>query len=112
MARAVQEPWKPGEVAVVLRGEKGTGKTFFADHFGELFGEHYVQMSSSHHLVGHFNAHMETAIVVFADEAYWAGDKQGEGTLKTLITGNAIRIERKGVELKGVPQPHPPHHGE
>jgi len=103
MARAVQQPWQQGEVAVVLRGEKGTGKTFFADHFGELFGEHYVQMSSSHHLVGHFNAHMETAIVVFADEAFWAGDKQGEGTLKTLITGNAIRVERKGVDSKSCP---------
>ena len=43
MARAIQQPWRPGEVAVVLRGEKGTGKTFFADHLGELFGEHYVQ---------------------------------------------------------------------
>jgi hypothetical protein len=103
MARAVQQPWKHGEVALVLRGSKGTGKTFFADHFGELFGEHYVRMSSSHHLVGHFNAHMETAIVVFADEAYWAGDKQGEGTLKTLITGNEIRIERKGVDSKSCP---------
>ena len=60
-------------------------------------------MSSSHHLVGNFNAHLETAIVVFADEAFWAGDKQGEGTLKTLITGNAIRIERKGIDLKSSP---------
>ena len=87
----------------MMRGDKGTGKTFLADHFGELFGDHYVQLSSSHHLVGHFNAHMETAIVVFADEAFWAGDKQGEGTLKTLITGNAIRVERKGVDSKSCP---------
>ena len=103
LARALQQPWHPGEVAVVMRGEKGTGKTFFADHFGELFGEHYVQMSSSHHLVGNFNAHLETAIITFADEAFWAGDKQGEGTLKTLITGKTIRIERKGIDSKMVP---------
>jgi phage/plasmid-associated DNA primase len=57
-------------------------------------------MSSSHHLVGHFNAHLETAIVVFADEAFWAGDKQGEGTLKTLITSDTIRVERKGIDSK------------
>jgi len=103
MARAVQQPWNPGEVAVVMRGEKGTGKTFFAEHFGDLFGEHFVQMSSSHHLVGNFNAHLETAIIAFADEAFWAGDKQGEGTLKTLITGKTIRIERKGIDSKQVP---------
>ncbi|ARJ66457.1 hypothetical protein WV31_12655 [Magnetospirillum sp. ME-1] len=102
IARAVQRPWDPGEVAVVLRGEKGTGKTFFADHVGELFGEHYVQLASSHHLVGNFNAHLESAILVFADEAFWAGDKQGEGVLKTLITGRSIRVERKGIDSKQV----------
>ena len=102
MARAVQRPWDPGEVAIVMRGEKGTGKTFFVEHFGELFGEHFIIMSSSHHLVGNFNAHLETAIIVFADEAFWAGDKQGEGTLKTLITGKTIRVERKGIDSKMV----------
>ena len=46
---------------------------------------------------------METAIAAFADEAFWAGDKQGEGTLKTLITGDTIRIERKGIDSKSSP---------
>jgi hypothetical protein len=103
LARAVQKPAEPGEVAIVMRGEKGAGKTFFADHMGELFGEHYAQLSHSHHLVGHFNAHLENAIVVFADEAFWAGDRPGEGVLKTLITGQALRIERKGIDAKSVP---------
>lgn len=102
-ARAVQEPASPGQVAIVMRGAKGTGKTFFASHFGELFGDHFVQMSNAHHLVGNFNAHLETAIVVLADEAFWAGDKQGEGSLKTLITSDTIRVERKGIDSKGVP---------
>jgi hypothetical protein len=34
MASAVQNPGKPGEVAVVLRGREGTGKGIFAKEFG------------------------------------------------------------------------------
>lgn len=44
-ARAVQRPWAQGEVAVVLRGNKGTGKSFFSKHFDALFGEHYVELT-------------------------------------------------------------------
>jgi hypothetical protein len=102
-ARAAQQPWRQGEVAVVLRGRKGVGKSYFAGHLGELFGDHYVTMADSRHLVGNFNAHLETAIVVFADEAFWAGDKQGEGVLKTLITEPHIRVERKGIDSKSAP---------
>jgi len=102
-AVAVQKPWKPGEVAVVLRGNKGTGKTFFAHHIGELFGDHFVELTSSRHLTGNFNAHLETAVFVFADEAFWAGDKPGESTLKALITSDRILIERKGVDARSAP---------
>lgn len=102
-AVAVQQPWKPGEVAVVLRGNKGTGKTFFAHHFGELFGDHFVELTNSRHLTGNFNAHLETAVLVFADEAFWAGDKPGESTLKALITSDRILIERKGVDARPAP---------
>ena len=37
MAKAVQRPSEPGQVAVVLRGGRGTGKSFFAQTFGSLF---------------------------------------------------------------------------
>jgi hypothetical protein len=102
-ARAVQEPATPGEVAIVLKGAKGIGKTFFASHLGELFGDHYVEMSHSRHLVGNFNAHLETAIMAFADEAFWAGDKPGEGTLKALVTSRTLLFERKGIDAHAGP---------
>jgi hypothetical protein len=102
-ARAIQLLSRQGEVAVVLRGLKGVGKSFFAHHLGEFFGDHYVTMADSRHLVGNFNAHLETAILVFADEAFWAGDKQNEGALKALITEPHIRIERKGIDSKSAP---------
>jgi hypothetical protein len=102
-ARAVQFPGEQGEVAIVLKSDEGTGKGFFIRHFGELFGAHYCYVSNSRHLVGNFNAHLETAVVVFADEAFWAGDKQGEGVLKALITEPTMRIEPKGIDARSAP---------
>lgn len=100
MARAVQHPDTQGEVAVVMRGVKGTGKSFFAKHFGWLFGRHFLQISNPKHLVGNFNAHLRDTVVLFGDEAFFAGDKQHESILKTLITEEFITIEAKGVDAE------------
>jgi hypothetical protein len=47
---------------------------------------------------GNFNAHLLDTLLVFADESFWAGDKQGESVLKALITEPVVMIERKGVD--------------
>lgn len=103
MARAVQEPAKPGEVAIVLRGGRGVGKSFFAKVFGSLFGQHYMQVSNSSHLVGNFNSHLRDLVVLFADEAFYAGDKKHESILKTLVTEDTMAIEAKGVDIETGP---------
>jgi hypothetical protein len=43
------------------------------------------------------------ALFLFLDEAFWAGDKQGEGTLKALITERTLMIEPKGVDSFQMP---------
>lgn len=91
----VQYPHKQGETAIVWRGNQGAGKGFIARTLGKLVGQHFVHITSSRHLVGNFNDHLRDASLVFADEAFWAGDKQGEGVLKTLITEPTIMIEGK-----------------
>jgi hypothetical protein len=96
LARIFQQPDKPGEVALVLKGRKGTGKSILGRTLGKLIGQHYVYISSAKHLTGNFNQHLRDAVVVFADEAFWAGDKQAEGTLKALITEPVLPIEGKG----------------
>jgi len=103
MARAVQHPDSPGEVAVVLRGKRGTGKSFFAKELGRLFGRHFLQVSDSKHLVGSFNAHLRDAVLLFGDEAFFAGDKKHESVLKTLITEELLAIEGKGVDMEVSP---------
>lgn len=103
MARAVQQPASPGEVAIVVRGGKGAGKGTVAKVFGRLFGRHYLQVANPSHLVGNFNAHLRDVIFLFADEAFFAGDKKHESVLKMLVTEDSIPIEAKGVDVESYP---------
>lgn len=103
MARCVQHPDSPGEVAVVLRGKRGTGKSFFAKVMRNLFGRHFLQVSDSKHLVGSFNAHLRDTVILFGDEAFFAGDKRHESILKTLVTEEQMVIEGKGLDAEVAP---------
>jgi Mesyanzhinovviridae DNA primase len=102
MAYAAQHPQRQGEVAVVLRGKEGTGKGMFAREFGRLFGSHFKHIVNAKHLVGHFNAHLQHCSVLFADEAFFAGDRSHESVLKGLITEDTILVEPKGVDSYSV----------
>jgi hypothetical protein len=97
LAYWVQNPEKVGEVAVVLRGRKGTGKGTLADVIRAWFRHHSVHITQPRHLTGNFNAHLADCLFLFADEVTWGGDKPGEGALKGLITEKTIQIEPKGI---------------
>ena len=98
MAYVVQFPERQGEVAVVLRGKEGTGKGVVAKHFGQLLGSHFRHIVHAKHLTGHFNAHLQQCSVLFADEAFFAGDRSHESILKALITEETLLIEPKGID--------------
>jgi len=100
MATAVQFPAQPGHVAVVMRGRQGTGKGAFANTFGKLWGRHFLAVRDSEHLFGKFNAHLKDCVVLFADEAFWAGDKKREGMLKSMVTEEQMMSERKGYDAE------------
>jgi hypothetical protein len=100
LARAVQMPFERGHVAIVLRGRKGPGKNLFADGFGNLFGAHYMVITNCEHLVGRFNSHLRAKSVICANEAFFAGDKKHEATLKGLITDPVMPIEQKFVDAE------------
>ena len=99
MADAVQNRARRTGIAVVLRGREGTGKGVFCNQFGSLFGPHFTQVTQAGHLTGHFNSHLKDKLIVYADEAFWAGDKKAEGVLKALITEDTIQIEMKGKDV-------------
>lgn len=100
MARAIQYPAQPGHVAVVLKGEQGTGKGKFATVFGSLFGRHFLHISKTEHLIGKFNAHLRDCVLLFADEAFFAGDKGHVGALKALISEELSAHEAKYMNME------------
>ena len=102
IAWAVQNPGRPAEVALVLRSGKGTGKGTLGNALLRIFGTHGVHIANRKHLVGGFNMHMAHCSLLFADEAFWPGDKSGEGELKRLITEPTLSIEPKGIDLFSV----------
>jgi hypothetical protein len=100
MANCVQNPSVQGHSSVVLRGRQGCGKSIVPALFGRIFGRHYLMVSKPEHLVGNFNAHLRDVVLLFADEAFFAGDKRNESALKTLVTERTLTIERKGVDAE------------
>ncbi len=103
LAYWVQNPEKIGEVALVMRGHKGTGKGSLVDVLKRWFRHHVVHITQPRHLTGHFNAHLADCLLLYADEVVWGGDRQGEGPLKGLITERLIQIEPKGVNSFQMP---------
>jgi hypothetical protein len=95
IARMFQQPDKPGEVAIVLRGRRGAGKGIFLNWLWRAWGQHACHISNAKHLVGNFNAHLRDCVMLFADEAFFAGDRAHEGVLKALITEPSLPIEGK-----------------
>ena len=95
MAHAIQKPTELPGVALVLRGYQGTGKGTFAQHFGKIFGDHFQHLVHMDHLLGKFNAHLASALVVFADEIVWGGNKREAGQLKGIITETRRMMEAK-----------------
>jgi hypothetical protein len=102
-ARMLQFPHLPAEVAVVLQGEEGAGKGIFVRALLRILGQHGLHLSHPEHLRGKHNAHLLYCVLLFCDEAFYAGDKQHESILKALITEEDIALEPKNKELHAAP---------
>jgi len=98
MAQAVQRRAEKPGTAIVMRGGEGVGKGTAAQGFGCLFGQHFVHVTSTRMVTGNFNAHLKDALVVFADEAVFAGDPAQRGALYGLITEDTLMVEPKFVD--------------
>ncbi len=96
MAAMFQRPSQPAEVAIAFKGAKGTGKGTLGRVLQHIAGAHGLHISSPEHITGRFNSHLQNCICLFADEAFWAGDKSGEAKLKALVTEPTVAYEGKG----------------
>lgn len=100
LANIIQNPMVRPGVAIVLKGDQGTGKGTLCKHFGEIIGHNYVHLTQAKHLLGSFNSHLEAALLIFADEAVLADLKKSEGVLKSLITDDRYFSENKGIRAR------------
>ncbi|WP_312707556.1 bifunctional DNA primase/polymerase [Stenotrophomonas sp.] len=96
IAAMFQRPSEAAEVAIAFKGAKGTGKGTLGRVLQNIAGAHGLHISSPEHITGRFNSHLQNCICLFADEAFWAGDKSGEAKLKALVTEPTVAYEGKG----------------
>jgi hypothetical protein len=68
-----------------------------------ITGQHGMRISNSDHLVGKFNQHLRDCVFLFADEAFFAGDKKHVGVLKSLVTEETLTVEGKGSNIVQAP---------
>ena len=93
-----QKPRERTGTALVFRGRMGAGKSTVGEVMGSLIASHFYQVDDPRYITGNFNAHMAKCLLLQAEEAVWAGDKNAEGRLKGLITSKHQMIEAKGVD--------------
>ena len=98
-ARTLQYPHLQAGSVLVFRGKKRTGKGLFGHFLRKLWGQHGLHISNAIHLTGKFNQHLANTCLLFADEAFFAGDKLHEGVLKSMITDDVLTIEGKGLGI-------------
>jgi hypothetical protein len=100
LARLLQHPEEPGEVALVLRSDElGTGKSIVGRWVTLALGRHGLHITNSGQLTGRFNAHLRDLVLLFCDEAFLVGDQKAIGVLKGLCTEQTIPIEGKGANI-------------
>lgn len=99
IAWVLQNPDKVPEVALVFRGDKGSGKGTLGRSLTKIFGDHGLHLSSPGLLTGRFNEHYRFTAFVFADEAIHRGDKAAAAKFQTMITEDVLVIEGKGEKV-------------
>lgn len=103
LAVMIQRPTERYGVAVVVRGDKGTGKSKITDWTRLLMPENSCTLSKPEHVTGRFNAHQARSLFTIIEEAVWAGAHDAERALKHMITAPTQFIEPKGVDALEVP---------
>lgn len=96
VAFLLQNPNAPAEVAVVVRGPKGAGKSTLGRTIKEILIHHSFVVNSPELLAGRFQGHLRNKLFLLAEESFWAGDKRAGNRLKNMITDGHVPIEEKG----------------
>ena len=100
-ADIIQNPAEKKNVALVVKGGKGWGKSIiFEELLVNIFGYTYIKIDKAEQVTGKFNQHLQGRLLLVLEEAIWAGDKNAEGALKSMISDTQFVIEGKGVNAE------------
>lgn len=102
-AWAVANPEKVAEVALVLIGGQGTGKSLFGRAMVDLFGQHAITVTAGRLGASQFNSELQDVALILGDEAVRSRDVKAINILKTLISDPEMIIESKGVNAFSAP---------
>jgi hypothetical protein len=95
-AHMVQRSWEKPGVALVLKGRKGTGKTLLTSILARVVGpKNALITDNGKRLFADFNSHLADKVLIGAEEAFFAGQRELNDRLKYLLTGADIEIEHK-----------------
>ncbi len=101
-AHMLQKPDEKPSVAVLMKSVEGTGKGTMIRPFGEILGQHFVQLNGDHQLTGRFNSIVANRLLVFADEVKLTNVRTAD-KLKALISEPTVSMERKGIDPEPIP---------
>lgn len=96
LAHMLQKPWEKPGVAIVVKGQKRTGKGTMADMVREALGGHLARMyTHQDHVTGKFAGESTPKLFKQIEEAVFAKDGRVQGPLKSKITDQTETIEKK-----------------
>ena len=93
----LKTPWKKTKTALIFSSGQGCGKGLFMKFLGKIFAGYYLHLLDDNQLIGRFNDLLQAKLLVFSDEAVFAGDPRAANKLKGLITEDRLTIEIKNV---------------
>ena len=97
LAHMMKKPWELPLVAIVIRGNKGTGKgTLIEKIIKKIWSQHQLVTGHIEQVTGKFNSATMNTILVYLAECSWGGYKDQDSVLKNMITNLDISIEKKG----------------
>lgn len=96
IAHMIQKPWEKPGVSILLLGGQGTGKgTFAGKIIGGIHKHHFLHLQTDDAITGSFNSSLESSYLIFADEAFFSGDKKAANKLKAIETESQLHINPK-----------------
>ena len=95
LTMVVVYPYIKTQVALVLKGPKGCGKSTLSFMLRALFGIHCFETSQKDLVFGQFNAHLEKVNIITLNEVVWGGEKGCDSRLKEAITDYFVGIHGK-----------------